>query len=479
MGLQPHSMKPGEKELRDEYQRHFDEIGNLRGMRDDVAFTVTDPSTEETLEQLAPTSVEAIDAMVTELRDAQIPWAARPIGVRRGVLQEILADLRARVEMFARLLVAETGKTLREATSEVRSAIDDSVSLTEIPLHDLSGRGATLRYRPLGVVAVIAPWNAPFLLALKPMIQALYTGNTVLVKPSPCAPLTVHALCMHLARRLTGVRVALGSAATGAYIVRHRGIAMVAFTGSIAIGRQIMAAAAVDMKRLTLELGGNDPAIVMPDANLETAVPAIFRSATMNAGQTCKRVNRVYAARERYLEVVEALRELARDTRVGPGLQAESDMGPVQNMAAYLRLRKLMSSVCASGATVFARGPEVPDKGYFLRPTIVSDIAADHALVVEETFGPFLAVVPYDNVNEAIAMANGTPYGLGASLWTGDVARARELAPHLQAGTVWINQHGVTSPYLPFGGAKQSGYGRNYGEIGLRGYMEPQVINER
>jgi acyl-CoA reductase-like NAD-dependent aldehyde dehydrogenase len=331
--------------------------------------------------------------------------------------------------------------------------------------------------RPMGVVAGITPWNFPVILASWKIAPALRAGNTIVVKPSPFTPLTTLRVGELLAEVLPpGVlNVVSGGDELGAWMTEHPTPRKISFTGSVATGKRVAAAAAPDLKRVTLELGGNDPAIVLPDADVEEVAAKLFWGAFANSGQVCSAIKRVYAPREVHDDLAEALAEQARTVRVGDGMDPETQLGPVNNRPQLERVRELVEDAVAGGARVVAGGEQPGDGGYFFSPTILAGLSDGARLVDEEQFGPALPVIGYDDIEDAVARANGTHFGLSGSVWSSDAERARAVADRLECGTVWINSHLALAPHQPFGGFKWSGIGVENGPWGLAGFTETQV----
>jgi acyl-CoA reductase-like NAD-dependent aldehyde dehydrogenase len=346
-------------------------------------------------------------------------------------------------------------------------------------LVDNEERLIELHYRPLGVVGIITPWNAPVNLALGPLVSALYTGNTVILKPSPYTPLTTLKLG-ELIRDLVPpgvVNVLAGGDDLGRLMTEHSGIDKISFTGSVATGKKVFASAAGTMKRLTLELGGNDPAIILDDVDPKAIAKKVFFASFVNSGQVCMAIKRIYAHETIYDELCDALAEEAAGARVGSGLEPETTLGPLQNRMQYDKVVSLIEETKKTGARIICGG-EIPDTpGYFIPPTLVADVAESSRLVQEEQFGPIVPILKYSDVNDAVARANDTRFGLSGSVWTSDIERGKAIAARLEVGTAWVNQHRATSAVVPFGGAKESGLGRQYSHLGLKSYMEPEVIS--
>jgi acyl-CoA reductase-like NAD-dependent aldehyde dehydrogenase len=341
------------------------------------------------------------------------------------------------------------------------------------------GQAVVEHERPLGVAGIITPWNVPVGIAIGRITQALYTGNTVVQKPSPYTPLATLRMGV-LAQQVLppGVlNVLAGGNDLGAWMTTHPGIDKLSFTGSVATGKQVLAGAAGTLKRVTLELGGNDPAIVLDDADPAVVAPRIFQAAFANSGQICVAIKRLYVPESLYEAMGEALAALARAIRVGDGLDPASQMGPVQNRAQFDKVLAIIDDARASGARILCGGHALDRPGYFIAPAIVTDIEDGTRLVEEEPFGPVLPVLRYRDVDEAIRRANATRYGLSGSVWTRDLDRGAAIAARLEVGTAFVNEHRIPDATVPFGGAKESGLGREYSALGLKSYMEPQVVH--
>ena len=339
---------------------------------------------------------------------------------------------------------------------------------------------AVLHYRPVGVVGAIGPWNWPMMITVWQIAPALRMGNTVVVKPSEYTPLSVLAL-VHVLNSVLPADVlsaVAGGREVGARLSSHPDVAKLMFTGSTATGQAIIKSSADTVKRLTLELGGNDAGIVLPDADPEAIAEGLFWGAFINTGQTCAALKRLYVHTDVYDEVCAALADVARAMPMGRGLDEDNVLGPLQNRAQYDIVARLVDAARDAGAKVIVGGDPDPDApGHFYPTTLVADIDDDNPLVAEEQFGPALPIVRYHDVDSAVAMANRLDVGLGASVWSSDKEAARAVAARLEAGTVWINSHGGVHPMIPFGGVKKSGYGLEFGVEGLKAVAVPQVIN--
>jgi acyl-CoA reductase-like NAD-dependent aldehyde dehydrogenase len=394
------------------------------------------------------------------------------------------AVLREHQETLAQLLTREQGKPIGQARDEIGRAATQSEGMAAIrigveTLADDGQRRIELHYRPLGVVGIITPWNAPINLAAGPITAALYTGNTAVLKPSPFTPLTT----LKLGELLRDVfppgvlNVVAGGDELGQWMSEHPHIDRISFTGSVATGKRVMASAAGTLKRVTLELGGNDAAIVLDDVDPKVVAKKLYFAAFVNSGQVCMAVKRIYAHESVYDALCSALADEARSARVGDGLDPQSQMGPIQNRKQYERVVELLADTRRTGARILAGGEVPAGGGYFVTPTIVANIAEDSRLVQEEQFGPIVPVLKFTDEDDAVRRANDTRFGLAGSVWSRDPERAAAIAARLEVGTAWVNQHRATSATVPFGGAKESGMGRQYSELGLKENMEPQVVS--
>ncbi|MFF4116454.1 aldehyde dehydrogenase family protein [Streptomyces sp. NPDC001714] len=452
------------------------------GVTSTGTFGVVNPATGEVWAEAPDCSPGQLDEALGAARDAQPGWAADQ-AARRTALHAAADLLMARVADIAPVLTAEQGKPLKEAAEEVfgfgywLKYFADLELPREILQDDASAFVEVVR-RPVGVVAAITPWNFPLVLASWKVAPALLAGNTVVLKPSPYTPLATLKAGELLAEVLPpGVlNVVSGGDELGARLTEHEIPRKISFTGSVATGKTIAAAVAPDLKRITLELGGNDPAILLDDIDPESVADRLFTAAFANNGQVCAAVKRVYAPRSLYPRVVEALAERARRANVGDGTQEGVELGPVNNRRQLERVTGLAEQARAGGARLLA-GSAPTGAGFFFPPTIV-DGAVDGAPVVdEEQFGPVLPVVPYTDVDDALDRANGTKYGLSGSVWGADPDRAAAVAARLECGTAWVNTHFALGPHQPFGGHKWSGVGTENGLWGHHSFTELQVLH--
>ncbi|MEW2394188.1 aldehyde dehydrogenase family protein [Streptomyces venezuelae] len=424
---------------------------------------------------------EQLDDVLDDAARAFPGWAATPLEQRRERLHSCQRALLGAVDPMAELLTREQGKPLRHARAEVRLAADWFARTAELGIEaerlvDETAARVDLERVPHGVVAAIAPSNYPVLLAVCKIAPALLAGNTVVLKPSPDTPLS----SLMMGRILGGVlpagtfAVVDGDVELGARLTVHPAVRLVSFTGSVAAGRAIARQASADLKRVVLELGGNDPAVVLPGTDVLSAAPDLFTAAMTNSGQFCAAVKRVYAPRATYRRLAEAMAEQARTAIVGDGLDPATEYGPLVSRAQLERVAGLVDDAVAAGADVLAGGRPLERPGHFYPPTVVTDLTPGSRLEEEEQFGPVVPVIPYDDLDQVFAQVNASPYGLGCSLW-GDEDRARELAGRPRCGTVWINTHGALRHDVPFGGHRHSGIGVEYGAWGLNEYTQLKV----
>jgi acyl-CoA reductase-like NAD-dependent aldehyde dehydrogenase len=445
---------------------------------------VINPATGEVFGRCPSAGRGELDRAVAAARRAAADWAARSFEERRAAIRRMAQVLKEREADLAELLTLEQGKPLGQSRAEVTRAATQAEGMAAIPiepellLEDDACR-IELRYYPLGVVGIITPWNAPINLAAGPLTSALYTGNAAILKPSPYTPLTT----LRLGELLEDVfprgvlNVLAGGDELGEWMTAHSGIDKISFTGSVESGKKVMASAAGTLKRVTLELGGNDAAIVLDDVDPKAVAPKLFFAAFVNSGQVCMAVKRIYAHERIYDALCDALAAEARKAKVGSGLEPGVELGPIQNRAQYDRLVGLLEDTRRSGARILAGGEVPSGPGYFFPPTLVADIDETSRLVREEQFGPIVPILKYRDVDDAVRRANDTRYGLSGSVWSRDTRRAAAIAARLEVGTAWVNQHRATLATVPFGGAKESGIGRQYSVLGLKSYLEPRVIS--
>ena len=411
-------------------------------------------------------------------------WQHSSCAERRALLEAIAARIEQNAPELAEIIVREQGKPLALAHMEVGGAVawTRATAALELPvevIEDRPGKRIELHRRPLGVVGSITPWNWPLMIAVWHIMPALRAGNAVVIKPSELTPLNTLRL-VELIDEVAPpglVNAVAGGAALGRGISGHPGIHKIVFTGSTRTGQDIMRNAADTLKRLTLELGGNDAGIVLPGTDIGAIAEGVFGSAFLNMGQTCAALKRLYVHESQYEDMCRHLVAIAARQKLGSGLDEGTSFGPIQNRDQFERVCELVEDARAAGARILCGGEPLPGKGYFYPPTIVADIADGTRLVDEEQFGPVLPVIRYRDVDEALRLANASTNGLGGSVWSGDLEAARALANRLECGTVWINGHAEVLPHCPFGGCKMSGFGVEFGLEGLLEYTRPQLFN--
>ncbi|WP_225992595.1 aldehyde dehydrogenase family protein [Actinomadura montaniterrae] len=448
-----------------------------------ATFGVINPATGEVAEQAPDASREQLDTAMAAAQAAYPAWR-RDESARRKALLAAADVLFARSEEIGRILTLEQGKPLADGTMEVVGAgvwlkYFAELDLPREVIQDDDNAVVEVVRRPMGVVAAITPWNFPLLLAVWKIAPALLAGNTMVLKPSPFTPLSSLKLGEVLRDVLPpGVlNVVTGGDELGAWMTAHNTPRKISFTGSVATGKRVAAAAAPDLKRVTLELGGNDPAILLDDADPAAVAPKLFGGAFQNNGQVCSAIKRVYVPEALYGDVVDALAEQAKAVKVGNGMEEGVQYGPINNRPQYERVSELVADALAGGARAAAGGRPIDGPGYFFEPTILADIADGARIVDEEQFGPALPIIKYTDLDEALARANGTHFGLSGSVWSADADRAAEVAAELECGTAWVNTHLALAPHQPFGGFKWSGVGVENGPWGLYGFTEMQVIH--
>ncbi|MFE1238898.1 aldehyde dehydrogenase family protein [Streptomyces tendae] len=455
------------------------------GGGEDRHFAVVDPATGEVFDEAPDQAPDALDALVERAHTAWRGWRADPAARTTALLAAADAVEAAEADL-APLLTREQGKPLAESYAEVARTAARMRYFAELeqgarPITDGRAVRSEIRWRSLGPVAAIVPWNFPLQLASAKFAPALAAGNTVVLKPSPHTPLATRLLGDVVAGALPeGVlTIVTGHEPLGARLASHEGIRHVTFTGSAPTGRAVARGAAASLARVTLELGGNDAAVLLEDVDVERIADRLFWAAFRNCGQVCMAVKRVYAPARLYSRVVEALADRAKATVVGPGLEPGSQLGPLNNAAQLSRIEDCTARALAGGARAAAGGHRPGLPGYFFAPTVLADVPPDSPVVTEEQFGPVLPVLPYDSLDDAVEAANGTRYALGGSVWSADPERAEAVADRLECGTAWINHHAELSLAQPFAGAKESGVGVAGGPWGLHGNLRPFVVHRR
>jgi len=444
---------------------------------------VLNPATEEVLTDCPRSSEEQLNEAVQAAKNAFSSWSQTQIQERKEIVLKIADIVEANAQELAQILTEEQGKPIGDATGEVYgmaafcryfASLDLPVKLIE----DSDGRKVEAHRTPLGVVGAIVPWNFPLILLAFKLPPALIAGNTIVIKPAPTTPLST----LRVAELIKDVappgviNVITDLNDLGAALTAHPDVRKISFTGSTATGAKVMAGAAGLLKRITLELGGNDAGIVLNDVDPKEAAPKLFNSAFQNTGQVCIAMKRLYVHEDIYDEMCDELATLANETVIGNGLEQGTKLGPLNNKMQFDKVKELIEEAKTDGKVI--AGGEVPDQaGYFIRPTIVRDIEEGSRLVDEEQFGPVLPVMKFSDEKDAVERANATQWGLGGSVWSSDLDKAYALAEKMEAGTIWINKHSELDPTIPFGGSNQSGLGKELGSEGLEEFTQLKIIN--
>ena len=448
-----------------------------------VSIEALNPATEQVIATFPDASRTQLDQAVAAAKAAFPAWSARPTAERQALVAKVGDAIEAHAEELMRLLTREQGKPRKGAEWEIGGS---AIWCREIAKQELSGhvaeqtetRTVETRRVPLGVVGGITPWNFPVLLAVWKIAPALVAGNTMVLKPSPWTPLCTLKLGELLRDILPpGVlNVVSGGNELGAWLTAHPDVRKISFTGSTATGRKIMASASGTIKRITLELGGNDPAIVMADVDVEKTAEALFWAAFQNSAQFCVAAKRIYIHEDIYDDLAAALVAFAKTVKLGDGSHQGTDLGPIQNRIQFDKLKDLLADAKATGCRFLLGGEVDAQRGYFVPVTIVDNPPDDSRVVIEEAFGPILPLLKYRDTDDVVARANASDYGLAASVWGRDLDAAKAIAHRIEAGTVWINEIHSFSPHVAFGGHKQSGVGIENALEGLAEYTNSQTI---
>ncbi|WP_067682971.1 aldehyde dehydrogenase family protein [Nocardia miyunensis] len=440
---------------------------------------VLNPATEQVLTRIGRAGTAEVDAAVRAAAQAHADgrWRKLPPERRRDLLVRLAELVAAAAEDLAVLETLDNGKPIERARGDIALGLDAIRYFAGAPVRaagqvaaNAPDRHAYTMRQPIGVAALVLPWNFPFMIAAWKLAPALAAGCTVVIKPAEQTPLTalrLAELCLAAGIPPGVVNVVTGDGGTGAELVRHPLVRKVSFTGSTEVGREVMAAAAARIVPVTLELGGKSPDIVFADADLDRMLPMLSRTIFGHSGQMCTAGSRLLLHRSIRDEVLERLVPIVESLKIGPGLAGGVTIGPLVSADQRARVQSYLD--LAEG-TVLTGGTALPGPGYFVPPTVLTGLSPDARCAREEIFGPVLTVFDFDTDEQALAMANDTEYGLAAGVWTTDLGRAHRMAAELEAGTVWINTYNEFNSALPFGGIKQSGFGRELGDAAVEGF---------
>ncbi|KAK2743782.1 hypothetical protein FQN57_004719 [Myotisia sp. PD_48] len=442
------------------------------------------PATGEPNAEVPVSTAADVDAAMDAAQAAFKTWSKTPWAVRQKALNNYADAVDKYRDQFAQLLTREQGKPLPAATGELMAApatIRTIAALELLPefVEDTEEQQIVSRYTPLGVVVGIVPWNFPVALAMNKLAPAVLTGNTVILKPSPFTPYCGLKL-VELAQQFFPpgvVQVLSGSDSLGPLLTAHPVPAKISFTGSTATGKRVMESASKTLKRVTLELGGNDPAIICGDVDVDVVAPKVAGAAFANSGQVCIAVKRIFVHESIYDKFRDAMVKAVKGYNFGNGCEAGVSHGPVQNAMQFERVKGFFADIEKEKWNVATGGAaDVKPAGYFVEPTIIDNPPRDSRIVTEEPFGPIVPLVSWKDEEEVIREANNTDMGLGASVWSKDIFRATQIGAQLEAGSVWINAHLALDRRAPFGGHKQSGIGYEGGLGGLKSYCNAQAM---
>jgi aldehyde dehydrogenase (NAD+) len=452
-------------------------------------FDTVDPATEQTIARVAAGDLADVEAAVRSARSAfEGPWGRMRASERGQLLLRFAERIRQSADQLVELESLDAGKPVSAIRRQDLPAVLDTLSYYAGWADKINGqvvpaRSDALTYtmrEPLGVVAAIVPWNFPLMIGMWKIAPALACGCTVVLKPAELTSLTALrlgelALEAGLPPGVLNVVTGFGASA-GAALVNHPGVDKVTFTGSPAVGRQILRAAAGNLKRVTLELGGKSANIIFPDADLDAATKAASAGIFFNSGQVCSAGSRILAHETVYEEVVERLIARAGAVRVGDPRDPATAMGPLISAAQMKRVLDYINVGQREGARLVAGGTRRGERGFFVNPTVFADVKHEMRISQEEIFGPVAAVIRFTDEEHAIGLANGTSYSLAAGVWSADIGRVHRFIRRLKAGTVWVNTFGPTDVRLPWGGAGDSGFGREHGDVAIENFTEPKSV---
>jgi acyl-CoA reductase-like NAD-dependent aldehyde dehydrogenase len=451
-----------------------------------ATFDVVNPADETIVAACPLGNIQLIDTAVAAARRAFPKWSALPDGERVAKLNAVADLITQHHQELAQLVTREQGKTqsgpganleLGGAAAWTRATA--SLTLPEQVIQDDAAGKIVVHRKPVGVVGSITPWNWPLMIAVWHIMPALRVGCTVVIKPSPFTPLSTLRLVELMNQVLPPgvINAVTGGPEVGSHLATHPGIDKIVFTGSVATGKKVMSGGAETLKRMTLELGGNDAGIVLPGTNVAPLLEKLFWGCFINAGQTCAALKRLYVHEDQYEDVVHQFADYCAKIPVGSGLDPANLIGPVSNRMQLDKVMGLVDEARARGARIVLGGTKTAGRGYFYPLTVIADTTDDMRVVKEEQFGPVIPIIKYKTVEEAITRANALEVGLGGSVWGNDTGAAAQLASRLECGTAWVNQHGTLHPMAPFGGVKCSGIGVEFNVDGLKEYTTVQVIN--
>ena len=468
--------------------QQFDMYINGKPVQSGATFDVINPATGKAFAQCQLGDGSHVEQAVAAAKAAFPAWSRTSDEERRQLLHALAGAMEANMPELMQLVTKETGKPMGGLDGigsgmEVGGSIAWTQYTAELQLpvdviQDNEVARIEVHRKPLGVVASITPWNWPLLIAIWHVMPALRAGNTVVMKPATFTPVSTLRFVQLASEILPPgvINIITGPGRVGGMITAHPDVAKVVFTGSTPTGKRIMESASGNLTRCTLELGGNDAGIVLPDVDVKEMAPKLFTACFHNNGQTCAALKRLYVHESQYEEMCLAFAELANNAVVGDGLEEGTQLGPVQNLAQLEIVKELAESARADGGRFIAGGKQLDREGYFFEPTIVADLTDGNRLVDEEPFGPIVPIIKYSDIDEVIERANRNECGLGGSIWSSDLKKAAELAQRLECGSAWVNEHGALQPDAPFGGVKQSGMGVEFGLYGLVEFTSIQTL---
>ena len=464
----------------------FSLIIDGRAITTSQTFDVENPANGRTVAACAQGSVELLDRAVEAARNALPSWSRLPDSERAAKLNQVADVIEQHLSELAGLVTSEQGKAQSGPGANLEAGgclawtrVTAGLSLGEETIQDDAQGLIVLRRKAVGVVGSITPWNWPLMIATWHIMPALRVGCTVVIKPSPYTPLSTLRLVelMNMVLPPGVINVVTGDADVGDRMVGHPNIDKIVFTGSTATGKGVMRKGADTLKRLTLELGGNDAGIILPNTAIDPLLEKLFWGCFINGGQTCAALKRLYVHEDQYEEIVKKFAEYVERIPVGDGMRPETLIGPLTNKMQLDKVASYVDDARTRGARIVAGGTRMAGPGYFYPLTVVADATDDMLIVKEEQFGPAIPILKYRHVEDAIARANALDAGLGGSVWGDDVHEASRWASQLECGTSWVNQHGALHPLAPFGGVKGSGIGVEFNVDGLKEYTTVQVLN--